>query len=126
MIVKEISRRYNPNGNGFIILHRKLLSSAIFENPNDLKVWLWCLLRANHSNASIFFGSEEIGIKRGQFIFGRFTASQELKMNPSTVYKILKKLEKAGMILIKSNNKKSLLSVINYEVYQSNNRRTTE
>lgn len=135
MEIKEPSNRYNPNGNGFITLHRKLLSSPIFENPNDLKIWIWCLLRANHSNTSVFFGYEEIQVKRGQFIFGRFTASKELSMNPSTVYKILKKLEKAGMIEIKSNNKKSLLSIINYECYQdndiqkeqqSNNRVTTE
>ena len=119
-MTRETSKRYNPNGNGFIILHRKILSSPIFENPNDLKIWIWCLLRSNHSNTSVFFGDEEIPVKRGQFIFGRFTGSMECNMHPSTFYKILKKLEKAGMISIKSNNKKSLLTVINYEVYQSN------
>lgn len=122
-------------GNGFITLHRKLLDSAVFNNPNDLKVWIWCLLRANHAQNTFFFGGEEITVGRGQFIFGRFTASSELKMNPSTIYKILKKLEKAGMIDIKSNNKNSLLSVIKYETYQnrdtrgeqqSNNKVTTE
>lgn len=122
-------------GNGFITLHRKLLDSAVFDNPNDLKVWIWCLLRANHAQNTFFFGGEEITVGRGQFIFGRFTASSELKMNPSTIYKILKKLERAGMIEIKSNNKNSLLSVIKYETYQnrdtrgeqqSNNKVTTE
>lgn len=123
------------NGNGFITLHRKLINSAVFENPNDLKIWIWCLLRANHSSNTFFFGGDEITIKRGQFIFGRFTAAKELKMNPSTIYKILKKLERAGMIDIKSNNKNSLLSIIKYETYQSatkqkeqqsNNKVTTE
>ena len=119
-MVKEPSQRYNPNGSGFIILHRKILSSAIFRNPNDLKIWVWVLLRANHSASNFFWNGEEISINRGQFIYGIFTSSEELSMNPSTVYKILKKLEKAGMISIKSNNKNSLLSVINYECYQNN------
>lgn len=122
-------------GNGFITLHRKLLDSAVFDNPNDLKIWIWCLLRANHAQNTFFFGGEEIKVERGQFIYGRFTASKELKMNASTVYKILKKLERAGMISIKSNNKNSLLSIVKYELYQSrdtrgeqqsNNKVTTE
>lgn len=121
--------------NGFITLHRKILESAIFENPNELKVWIWCLCRANWSDNTVFFSGEEINVRRGQFIFGRFTGSDECNMNPNTFYKILKKLEKAGMILINSNNKKSLLTVVKYEIYQdglideqqqSNNKVTTK
>jgi len=123
------------SGSGFITLHRKLLDSAVFDNPNDLKIWIWCLLRANHASNKVFFGKDELVVQRGQFVYGRFTASDELKMNPSTIYKILKKLERAGMIEIKSNNKNSLLSIVKYELYQnrdtrgeqqSNNKVTTE
>lgn len=52
-------------------------------------------------------------------------------MKPSTVYSYMKLLEENGNITIKSNNKFSLVTVVNWELYQtdnenSNNRITTE
>ena len=34
--------------NGFILLSRSLLDSGVFQNMKWLKVWIWCLLKANH------------------------------------------------------------------------------
>lgn len=52
-------------------------------------------------------------------------------MKPSTVYSYMKLLEENGNITIKSNNKFSLVTVVNWELYQtdnenSNNRITTK
>lgn len=115
----------------YIKLFRKLLKSPIWENEKALKIWLWCLLKATHIEREQLVGQQIIKLEKGQFVFGREKASEELNMKESTVYKYIKLLEKLRMISIKSNNKFSIVSVEKWEDYQveelnDNNKITTE
>jgi len=108
----------------YIALYRKLLSSAVFHNEGLLKVWIWCLLKTTHSKKRIVpittgKGISEVEIVKGQFIFGRKKAAQELNMNPNTVYKRMKKLKKLGNLTMQSNTHYSIVSIINWDVYQT-------
>lgn len=109
----------------FIKLHRDLLESYCFANPNHLKVWIWLLLKANFKKTYIPFtigrGITTIELDRGQLIFGRFTAEEELGMDGSMIYRILKKLEDLEQIIIEPNNKYSIISICKYDSYQNNN-----
>jgi len=78
----------------WIKLYRKLLKSPIFENEKALKIWIWCLLKATHIEREQLVGQQIVHLKKGQFVFGREKASEELKMTSSTVYKYIKLLEK--------------------------------
>lgn len=89
----------------YIKLFRKLLNSPIFENEKALKIWIWCLLKATHREREQLVGQQIVKLKKGEFVFGRKQASEELKMTESTIYKYIKLLEKLQMISIKSNNK---------------------
>ena len=102
----------------YIKLFRKLLNSPIFENEKALKIWIWCLLRATHKERLQLVGQQEIKLQKGQFVFGRKKASEELKMTESTIYKYIKLLEKLQMISINSNNKFSVITVERWEEYQ--------
>ena len=102
----------------YIKLFRKLLSSPIFENEKALKIWIWCLLKATHKEREQLVGQQIIHLEIGQFVFGRKQASEELKMNESTIYKYIKLLEKLQMISINSNNKFSVVSIEKWEDYQ--------
>lgn len=115
----------------YIKLFRKLLKSPIFENEKALKIWIWCLLKATHTDRQQLVGQQIVDLKKGDFVFGRNKASEELKMNESTIYKYIKLLEKLQMISIKSNNKFSVVSIEKWEEYQiedlkNNNKRTTK
>ena len=108
---------------GWIKLWRKSLNSQIFRNEGLWKVWTWSLLKANHKEeiweqAITGRGKTEVPVKRGQFIFGRNTASKELNMNPSTVWKRIVKLEKLGNLNIQSNTHYSLVTIANWDLYQ--------
>jgi hypothetical protein len=109
----------------FIKLHRDILESYCFANPNHLKVWIWLLLKANFKKTYIPFtigrGITTIELDRGQLIFGRFTAEEELGMDGSMIYRILKKLEELEQIIIEPNNKYSIISICKYDSYQNNN-----
>ena len=115
----------------YIKLFRKLLNSPIFENEKALKIWIWCLLKATHIEREQLVGQQIVKLKKGEFVFGRNKASEELKMTESTVYKYIKLLEKLQMISIKSNTKFSIVSIEKWEDYQieelkNNNKVTTE
>lgn len=103
---------------GWIKLHRKIIESSVFDNPKLLKLWVWCLCKASHSEREIVIGKQIVKINPGQFVFGRLAAADALKMNDRTVYDYIKTLEKLGMICINSNNKYSLVTVVNWELYQ--------
>ena len=85
----------------YIKLFRKLLNSPIFENEKALKIWIWCLLKATHREREQLVGQQIVKLKKGEFVFGRKQASEELKMTESTIYKYIKLLEKLQMISIK-------------------------
>ncbi len=106
---------------GWIKLHRKLKDSLVFDNPDLLKVWIWCLLKATHDDYTQMIGLQEVELKKGQFIFGRKVAANELKMSESKTYRLIKKLEKMQNLNIKANNKFSVITIENWEIYQSDN-----
>lgn len=109
----------------WIKLHRGLLDSYAFANPVSLKVWLWILLKTNYKTTFIPIkvgkGAITVKVERGQFIYGRFRAEEELSLDGSMVYRLLKKFEELGQIKIDSNNQYSLITVCNFDSYQSKN-----
>lgn len=120
---------------GWLKLHRTIMTSSVFSNPKLLKFWIWILCKAFSVPSKVMVGLQEVNVEKGQFVFGRFAAANELQMTNSSVYKYLKILEKEQMIVVKSNNKFSLVSVVNWcdyqdkkgqEEQQSNNKVTTK
>jgi DNA-binding PadR family transcriptional regulator len=99
---------------GYIKLHRKILDNGVFADAELLKVFVWCILKAN-TTPNVVYGRK---VDVGQFITGRITASEELYLKPSTIYKRLQKLKTQGYIDISSNTKNSLITVVNYKSYQ--------
>ena len=108
--------------NGFIILSRGIIDSDVFASQKLLKIWVWCLCRASFKDRTIPIsvgkGESIVNIKRGQFIFGRHKAEDELFIDGSTIYKAMKKLQEIGNITIKSNNQYSIVTICNYDKYQ--------
>ena len=110
---------------GFINLHRTLLDNMIFSSQTGLKIWIWLLLKASyrkrHVSLKIGKGETTVTIERGQLLFGRYKAEEELCIDGSTIYKWIKKLEENDMILIQSSNQYSIITICNYDTYQSEN-----
>ena len=100
--------------NGWIKLHRKILDNGLFYDAELLKIFLWCILKANHKPKVV----NGINLKAGQFITGRMSASEELHIKPSTVYDRIKKLQRMKYISVKSTNQYSIISVLKYSQYQ--------
>lgn len=103
-------------------LYRKSVESRVFKNPNLWKVWTWCLMKAAYRErwVTVQTGrtSIEVKVEPGQFVFGRFSAADELGMKPSSVWKRMQKLQKLENLNINSDIKYSLITIINWESYQ--------
>lgn len=105
-------------GSGWIKLHRKLLDSLIFGNEKGLKVWIWCLLRANHAEKSILLGRQKITLKPGQFVMGSKKESETLKLAKTTLWYWLDFLEKEGQLELKKTTKYTVITIPKWEEYQ--------
>ncbi|MYL44618.1 DnaD domain protein [Virgibacillus halodenitrificans] len=105
--------------NGWIKLHRKMLTSNIFQNEKLLKIFTYCLLKATHTEHQQVVGKQKVDLKPGQFVFGRRKAALELDMKESTVRDYMKVLKDDNVIAISPTNKFSVITVINWEIYQS-------
>lgn len=110
---------------GWIKVHRKLLESNVFQNEKLLKVWIWCLLKATHTEQSPIIGTQIVHLKPGQFIFGRNKAAVELNMKPSTVYKYMMVLQKGLNLELKCNNKFTVVTIVNWNLYQFDNKKSS-
>jgi len=107
---------------GWVKLHRCLMEKSIFDNPKLLKVFMWCLFKATHKERRTYIGNQKIELKPGEFITGRFAASEELNMNGSTVWRYLHTLQDNETIEVKSNNKYTIINVVNWANYQFDDR----
>ena len=104
---------------GFIKLHRQILDSSVFNDAKLLKIFIWCLLRANHKDTKILGDDyQEVELKRGQFVFGLISASEKLNMPKSSIYRMIKRLESLGLVTRKVGSRFSIVSVCKYSSYQ--------
>ncbi len=109
---------------GWVSLFRSLLTSDVFADAQVLKVFIWCLLRANHSARAVTTttgrGSTVVQLAPGQFIFGAHAAAEQLAMPKTSVQRRIEKLVAMGTIKIDSGSHYSIVTVCNWETYQNN------
>jgi len=101
-------------GQGFIYLNRKILSWEWYDDINTCRLFIHCLLKANHTNAK-WHGHN---IERGEFITSISKLSEELNTSSQSIRTSLKKLKKTKELTSKSTNKFTAIKVVNYSDYQ--------
>jgi transcription termination factor NusB len=124
---------------GWIKVHRRLKESAVFGDPDLLKLWLLCLLKATHKPREVVIEKQVVRLEPGQFVTGRFELEKEYndgvpnrkKISASTLQRWLRKLETWQMLNIKTYSKFSIVTVSNWTEYQQdeqqvNNKWTTD
>ena len=122
---------------GWVKLHRSTLENPVVcKDAEHIAVWVYLLLKATHKEKEMIFSGEKITLKPGQLITGRKKISEYCKVNESKVQRILKSFENEHQIEQQTANKNRLITVVNWDKYQSseqqfeqqvnNNRTTTE
>lgn len=104
---------------GYVKLYRQLLDNPVFLNEKLLKVWVWCLLTAVHSDREVVTqGGTIVTLKPGQFIFGKNQGAMENGLSPTTFYRMISTLKDLGMLSTSANNKWTVATVENWGLYQ--------
>lgn len=106
---------------GWIHLHRKLKDHWLAKDNDKLAAWIKILLSVNHSPAKIRIGGEFISLEPGQSalsqtswarIFGR-------GWDRKRVARFFGCLESDHMVVLKTSNRTSILTVCNWAFYQT-------
>ena len=114
------------------------MDSHVWSDPNYLKLWMYCLMKASHKDHEILLGNQLVNLKAGQFVTGRKSLTEELNHGMKPKYKqseiswwrYLNNLEKLEMLNIKKTNKYSVVTILKWVDYQEseqqmNNKRTS-
>ena len=107
---------------GWIKLWRKSNDKGWIKNHKLWALWSWALLKASHKEKWVMVGNQEIKLYPGQFIFGRRAAAKETGLSEQEIRSRLDFLRDAQNLTIKSTNKFSIITIINWDTYQSDER----
>lgn len=107
---------------GWISLHRKIQECDIWldDEPFDRRsAWIDLLLSANHEDKSMIFDGHSITIGRGQLITSVRKLASRWGWGKNKTLTYLRLLEELQMIERKADSRRTLLTIINYDVYQN-------
>ncbi|MGJ0848293.1 conserved phage C-terminal domain-containing protein [Tissierella praeacuta] len=118
---------------GWISIHRKIKDNWIWEDKPFSKgqAWIDILLMVNHEYKKIPLGNELVEVKRGSRVTSIRQLCDRWGWSNTKVRGFLKLLEEEKMLIVKSDSKKTTLTVVNYNDYQvakdsENDTETTE
>lgn len=114
---------------GWLKLYRSIKGHWLWEDKpfSRGQAFIDLLLMVNHKDSKILFNGELIEVKRGSRITSLRQLSEGWGWSTKKTKKFLELLEKDNMITVKSDNKKTLVIIENYSLYQdSGNTKETE
>ncbi len=106
---------------GWISIHRQIKDNWIWKSnePFDKRsAWIDLLLSVNHKNRKIPFENDFIEIERGQVLTSIKQLSEKWKWSRHKVSNFLDQLEQDTMIVQVRDARKTLISIVNYNIYQ--------
>ncbi len=94
-------------------LYRAIEHHEVFHDAELLKLFLWCLIRANTVESK----RHGILVKPGQFITGRDVACDDLGWKKTTWYDRMKRLQEMGCISLLPDNARTVVTILNWDTY---------
>jgi len=98
----------------WIKLHKSLLDWEWYSNSKMLHLWIHILLSANKADKKW----QGIEIKRGQFVTSLIKIASYLNLSIRTIRTNLLRLQKSKDIVIKTTNRYTIITIVNYSIAQ--------
>lgn len=107
--------------NGWIKLHRKISEHWLWnEKPfSKGQAWIDLVMLANHAQGIVIFRDETIRVERGQHITSELKLGEQWGWSRGRVKRFLNALQTDSMVNIKQDNRKCIITICNYRIYQS-------
>lgn len=106
--------------NGFIKLHKKISDSWIYkEKPFDkCHAWIDLLINARYSSTKDNFDGKPMLIEMGQYPTSIEHLCERWGWSRNKVKRFLSVLESDGMITTERTNRRTIITIVNYGIYQ--------
>lgn len=108
---------------GFIAIHRKIQDNWIWDDPERLKAWLDILLSAQFHDSEVIVNGVLIKIPRGSWFVSQRTLQKRWGWSRTKVFMFLSMLSSEQMVNIKKTTRGSVIEVLNYDIYQTPERK---
>ena len=105
---------------GYVKFWRKALDAGWLKNHELWVFWSYCLLKASHKKYTVIVGCQRVDLLLGQFVMGRRKASEETGLTEREIRTCLALLIKWENVTSRTTNKFTVITVINWDAYQSN------
>lgn len=106
---------------GYIVLDRAIRDSVIWESeePFDIRsAWIDLVMSANYAEGKIVYRNRLTTINRGQFFTSTRKLATRWRWGHGRVLNFLRMLESNGSITVKRNAYGTLITLVNYGLYQ--------
>lgn len=106
---------------GWVKLHRQIRDHWLYNEKRKFskyEAWLDLIMDANHKDSRFILGNEMVEVQRGQKITSIRDLCDRWGWSNTKVRNFLDILENDQMILVKSDTKKTLITIVNYEFFQ--------
>lgn len=113
---------------GWVKTYRSLTDHWVWQDKPFSKgqAWMDLLLMVNHSEKKVLIDGKLENVERGQTVSSIRKLCDRWGWSNTKVKNFLKMLENDSMIHVKSDTKKTVITIVNYGVYQdSENEKTT-
>ena len=107
---------------GWIRIHRQITDCWVWDDDEPYtkaQAWIYLLMIVNHTAVKTYFDGDVITVNAGQRITSIRKLADKFRWSRSKVTHFLSLLEQDNMVKVESDTKKTLITVINYEKYQS-------
>lgn len=105
----------------YVKLFRKIVEWEWFKDSELVHLLLYLVVRANYTDKRW----NGITIKRGQLVTTLQDISEKTGISVQTIRTALKKLKSTNELTIESTSKFSLITIVQYDLYQSNEEKLT-
>lgn len=106
---------------GWIKLHRQFTEWEWYRKGDVARLFIHLLLTANHEDKKW----QGITVRRGQIVVGRKELALETGLTEQTIRTCILKLKSTNEITTKSTNKYTIVTIVKYEQYQHDERKST-
>ena len=104
---------------GFIALYREAFAHPVLKDAERFRAWFWLVAHAAWKPTRQDVRGHTITVERGQICAGREYLAKQWGWSPSAVERFLTRLETEQMIGRQTGQMKTIITICNYEKYQS-------
>jgi hypothetical protein len=108
---------------GYIKIYRKIRDNILWKEKrrfSKLEAWLDILLSANHKDTKILVELNLVEVKKGEIFTSQLKLSQKWSWGVASVNRFIKLLKSENQIRYRAENKYTIISILNWDKYQSN------